>query len=99
MNTASEHAAGSTANGAPRQADARPWCRPADNRMIAGVAAGVARALGVDPVVVRIGFVVLTLLGAFGIVLYLAGWALIPDERSGRALAADLLEAVGPHQS
>jgi phage shock protein PspC (stress-responsive transcriptional regulator) len=99
MNTASEHAADSTANGAPRQTDAPPWVRPADNRMIAGVAAGVARALGVDPVVVRIGFVVLTLLGAFGVVLYLAGWALIPDERSGRALAADVLESVAVHHS
>jgi phage shock protein PspC (stress-responsive transcriptional regulator) len=99
MNTASEHAAGSTANGATRQADTPQLCRPADNRMIAGVAAGVARALGVDPVIIRIGFVVLTLLGAFGVVLYLAGWALIPDERSGRSLAADLLESVAAHHS
>jgi phage shock protein PspC (stress-responsive transcriptional regulator) len=99
MNTASEHSAGSTANGTPRQAGAPTLCRPADNRMIAGVAAGVARALGVDPLIVRIGFVVLTLLGAFGVVLYLAGWALIPDERSGRALAADLLQSVAAHHS
>lgn len=99
MNTASEHAAGSTANSIPRPADTTSLCRPADNRMIAGVAAGVARALGVDPVIVRIGFVVLTLLGAFGVVLYLAGWALIPDERSGRSLAADLLDTVAAHHS
>jgi phage shock protein PspC (stress-responsive transcriptional regulator) len=99
MNTASEQEAGSSANGAARQADGTPLCRPADNRMIAGVAAGVARALGVDPVIVRIGFVVLTLLGAFGVVLYLAGWALIPDERSGRSLAADLLESAAAHHS
>jgi phage shock protein PspC (stress-responsive transcriptional regulator) len=97
MNIASEHVADSTANGSARRADTPPWVRPADNRMIAGVAAGVARALGVDPVIVRLGFVVLTLLGAFGVVLYLAGWALIPDERSGRALAADVLESVAHH--
>lgn len=67
--------------------------------MIAGVAAGAARAVGVDPVIVRIGFVLLALCGAFGVVLYLAGWLLIPDERSGRSLAADLFGSAAAHHS
>jgi phage shock protein PspC (stress-responsive transcriptional regulator) len=68
-------------------------CRSADDRMIAGVAGGIARSLGIDPVIIRIAFVLATLLGLMGVALYLAGWLLIPDERTGRSLAADLLQA------
>jgi phage shock protein PspC (stress-responsive transcriptional regulator) len=99
MNTASEQAAGSTTNTTARPDGTAPLRRPADDRMIAGVAAGAARAFGVDPLIVRIGFVVLTLFGAVGVVLYLAGWVLIPDERSGRSLAADLFDFAAAHHS
>ncbi|MCK0110625.1 PspC domain-containing protein [Ornithinimicrobium sp. F0845] len=44
-----------------------------------GVCSGLAERLGIDPIVVRALFVVLSLgLGA-GVLLYLAGWLLIPD--------------------
>ncbi len=99
MNTASEHAAGSTPNSSAPQSGPPPLRRPADDRMIAGVAAGAARAVGVDPVIARIGFVVLTLCGAVGVVLYVAGWLLIPDERSGRSLAAGLFGSAAAHHS
>jgi len=52
--------------------------RPADGRVIGGVAIGLARHLGVDPVIVRIGFVVLTFAGAFGLLLYGALWVFLP---------------------
>jgi phage shock protein PspC (stress-responsive transcriptional regulator) len=78
---------------ATNPASARPsLSRPAAGRMAGGVAAGVARTLGVDPLIVRIAFVALTLLGAAGIPLYLAGWLLIPDEQTGRSLAAELFQ-------
>ncbi|MFV0462154.1 MAG: PspC domain-containing protein [Nostocoides sp.] len=48
---------------------------------IAGVSAGVATRLGVDPIVVRAGFVVLGLMGGAGVMVYLLAWALLPDER------------------
>jgi phage shock protein PspC (stress-responsive transcriptional regulator) len=57
--------------------------RPRHRRMIAGVAAGVADYLGVDPTVIRIVFVVLTFVGGTGLPLYLAGWLLIPDPDRG----------------
>ncbi|WP_425577730.1 PspC domain-containing protein [Nocardia callitridis] len=41
---------------------------------VAGVAAGFARRYGVDPVLVRIAFVVSTIFGGIGIVLYLVAW-------------------------
>ena len=45
---------------------------------MAGVAAGLARYLGVEPVVVRVAFVVLALSGGTGVALYIVGWLLMP---------------------
>src|SRR5215218_5226948 len=47
----------------------------ADERVIAGVCAGIARALAVDVTLVRLVFALLALAGGAGIVLYLALWA------------------------
>ena len=46
--------------------------RPFEDRMLARVAAGLGRYFGVDTTIVRIAFVVLTLIGGAGIPLYLA---------------------------
>ncbi|RDI51674.1 phage shock protein C (PspC) family protein [Nocardia mexicana] len=45
---------------------------------IAGVAAGFGHRYNVDPVLVRVAFVVSSLFGGAGIVLYLAAWLLLP---------------------
>jgi phage shock protein PspC (stress-responsive transcriptional regulator)/two-component sensor histidine kinase len=58
----------------------RGLVRSGDNRMVAGVAGGLGRYLGVDPTAVRLALVVLTFTNGVGAVLYLAGWALLPDE-------------------
>jgi signal transduction histidine kinase/phage shock protein PspC (stress-responsive transcriptional regulator) len=57
--------------------------RAGDDRVVAGVAGGLGRYLGVDPTVVRLAFVVLTFVNGLGAVLYLAGWAVLPDEARG----------------
>ena len=49
--------------------------------MVAGVAGGLADRLGVDPVLVRIGFVVMTFAGGTGVIVYGALWALTPVGR------------------
>jgi signal transduction histidine kinase/phage shock protein PspC (stress-responsive transcriptional regulator) len=54
--------------------------RRSDDRLVAGLASGVAAALGIRPVYVRAGFVVLAFAGGVGILLYTAGWALFPDD-------------------
>ena len=51
--------------------------------MVAGVAAGLADALGLDPNVVRCGFVVLAIASGFGVILYGVAWALMPDAAAG----------------
>ncbi len=45
---------------------------------VAGVAAGFGRRYGVDPVLVRVAFVVSTIFGGSGIILYLLAWLLCP---------------------
>ena len=68
--------------------------RPYSDRMLAGVAAGLARYFGVDLTLVRIAFVVLTVVGGAGIPLYLAGLLLIPDEGSDQSIAASIIESL-----
>jgi phage shock protein PspC (stress-responsive transcriptional regulator) len=68
--------------------------RPYQDRMLAGVAAGLARYFGVDPIIVRIAFVVLTVVGGAGIPLYLAGLLLIPEEGSNQSIAGSLIESL-----
>jgi phage shock protein PspC (stress-responsive transcriptional regulator) len=63
--------------------------RPTGNRMLAGVASGLADYTGIDVIIVRIAFLVLTLLGGAGIPVYLACWLLMPAEDSGRSIAGD----------
>ena len=62
--------------------------------MVAGVAAGLAGYLGVDVMIVRVAFVVLTVFSGAGIPLYLAGLLLIPEEGSEQSIAGSLLEAL-----
>jgi len=54
-------------------------------RVIAGVAAGIARHFDVDPLVVRVALVVLCFFGGAGLVLYAAGWLLMPEDGSEQA--------------
>ncbi len=55
--------------------------RRTHDKWIAGVCSGLADRLGVDPVIVRAGFVLLTLLGGAGVTIYLVAWALLPNDR------------------
>ena len=61
-------------------------CRSRDDRVVAGVCGGLARSLGLDPLVLRVAVVVLTLAGGTGLVAYLAAWVLLPEEGGGESL-------------
>lgn len=50
------------------------------DRWFAGVAGGIAQRANIDPIIVRGIFIVLAVLGGPGILLYLAGWVLLPDQ-------------------
>lgn len=61
--------------------------RPFQGRLVAGVAAGVAEYLDLDPVLVRVALVVLTFFGGVGILAYAAAWALVPEEGASASVA------------
>ena len=52
--------------------------RSTTDKKVAGVAGGLARHLDVDPVILRVAFVVLTFFGGAGLIAYAAGWLLLP---------------------
>jgi phage shock protein PspC (stress-responsive transcriptional regulator) len=54
------------------------------DRKLGGVAGGIARHLDIDPLVVRVAFVVLSLFGGAGLVMYAAGWILLPEDGEQR---------------
>ncbi|UVF80824.1 PspC domain-containing protein [Gordonia mangrovi] len=54
--------------------------RPSANRTVAGVCAGFGARYRVDPTLVKIAFVVATLFGGSGLVLYIAAWVAMPSE-------------------
>ena len=58
----------------------RKLTRNTRGAVLAGVAAGFGRYLDVDPVLARLGFVLLAFVNGLGVLIYLAGWALMPRE-------------------
>ena len=59
--------------------------RSVDDRKVAGVAGGLARHLDVDPLILRVAFVVLAFFGGAGLLLYGACWLLVPEDGSDEA--------------
>lgn len=57
---------------------ARRAYRDPEDRFLGGVASGLADHLGVEPLHARVGFVLLTVMGGFGVVVYAALWILLP---------------------
>ncbi|NYD40795.1 PspC domain-containing protein [Nocardioides panaciterrulae] len=59
--------------------------RSRTDRKVAGVAGGLARHLDIDPVILRVAFVVLVFFGGAGLILYGACWLLVPEEGAAAA--------------
>jgi len=52
--------------------------RDPSDKMLGGVCSGLADFFGIDPTVVRLAFVLLTLLGGHGVLIYLVLWLIVP---------------------
>ena len=63
-----------------------PVRRSREGRVLGGVATGVAHHFGLDPVLVRVAFVVLGIAVGIGVSVYLLAWFLLPDERGTLAV-------------
>lgn len=53
--------------------------RSKDNRVIAGVAGGIAEYFNVDPTIIRLAFVILVFANGIGILAYFLAWLMIPE--------------------
>src|SRR3954452_19819207 len=64
----------------PEPPVSRRFTRSADDRVIAGVAGGLGRYFGVDPVLFRIGFFVRWFFGGAGLLAYFVLMAFVPQD-------------------
>lgn len=75
------HEAPTAAGPPPTPGDERRLLRAVgDDRVLAGVCAGLAGYLRIDPLIVRVAAIVLTFFGGASIIAYLAAWALVPSD-------------------
>ena len=65
-----------------------PLRRSGDERMLAGVAGGLARYLDADVTLVRVIIAALVLFTGAGAALYIAAWLLIPADGEEESIAA-----------
>lgn len=63
--------------------------RSANNKIIAGVCGGLGQYFDIDPTIIRIVFVLMTVFGGSGLLIYLILWLVIPSETSGITLSQD----------
>lgn len=57
--------------------------RSNSNRILGGVCGGIAEYFNVDPVIIRLIWIVFTVIYGFGILLYLIAWVIIPESPEG----------------
>jgi phage shock protein PspC (stress-responsive transcriptional regulator) len=76
---------------APEDPGPRRLTRSGSDAIIGGVAGGLARYFSIDPILFRIGFVILSFFGGIGILAYLVLFAFVPsdgEERPGESTRA-----------
>jgi phage shock protein PspC (stress-responsive transcriptional regulator) len=71
--------------------------RSSSDKMVAGVSGGLGKYFDIAPAVFRLGFVVLTLLGGAGVLVYLAAVIVLPKEGDDTSLAEDVLNKRREH--
>ena len=74
-----------TGTGQPRACQLR---RSGDDKMLAGVARGLARYLNADVTLVRVIIAALALFTGAAVALYIAAWLLIPADGNDQPAAA-----------
>lgn len=60
----------------------RRFYRDPDNRILGGVSSGLAAYWGMDPTIIRIVFIVITVMGFAGVIIYLILWIIMPEAKT-----------------
>ena len=63
--------------------------RSSTDKHVAGVAGGLGRHLDIDPIIIRVAFVVLAFFGGAGVLAYGALWLLVPDDEDNVTIDLD----------
>ena len=85
MNTTTADARSATFTAQPEAGQLR---RSGDERMLAGVAGGIARYLNADVTLVRVIIAALALFTGAGAAMYIAAWLVIPLDGEDESIAA-----------
>jgi len=73
----------------------RPLRRRGDDRVLGGVASGLADYFNVDPLLIRIGFVGLMVFNGLGLGLYLLAWLLVPTDTDNQSVVQRVFGRIG----
>jgi phage shock protein C len=65
-------------------AETKKLYRSVDDRVILGVAGGLGEYFEIDPIIVRLIFVLLTIWGGAGLLFYIIGAIVIPEKPKGK---------------
>lgn len=79
------------------EAPPRRLVRADEGRWLGGVCAGLGRYFDVNPLIYRIAFAALALAGGTGLLLYLAAYLVIPNERDDESIAVEALRGHREH--
>jgi len=77
----------------------RRLLRSKSDRWVAGVSGGLAAYLGTDATIIRLGFVAMTILGGFGLPLYILAWVIIPAEGEPDSIGERLIAGLNKKPS
>ena len=81
------------------QSQPAPFRRRRSGAVLGGVCAGLGPRMGLDPLVLRVGFVIASVAGGVGIGLYVACWALIPADPDAAAAEGRFGRVLGRRES
>lgn len=76
-----------------KQPEFRRLYRSEKNKVIAGVAGGLGKYFNVDPNIIRILFVLLTIFGGSGLIIYIVLWLVIPSESSPQNVTSESIKS------
>ena len=64
-----------------KEAEPKKLYRSTKERWVAGICGGIAEYANIDPTIVRVLWILLSLIYGVGIILYIAMWIIVPEKK------------------
>jgi phage shock protein PspC (stress-responsive transcriptional regulator) len=68
--------------------------RSKQNRLVGGICGGIGEYFDIDPTIIRIIFILITLFGGSGIILYIILWLIIPSDKKVKVSVKENAEEI-----